>query len=142
MRKLALLLIPLLFVALPLVTNAEKTSEVSKPAVFAVMMYADWCGSCKALDPKVVQAREDAKLDEQDVLFITLDLTDDIAKAQSEKMAAALGITEVYESNAGKTGFMLLINAESGEKLKRVTNKYKADEIAIQIQESIKSVNS
>ena len=140
MRKFLLLLIPFLFVALPLVSYADK--EVAKPAVIAVMMHADWCGSCKSLDPKVTQAREEAKLDEQDVLFVTFDLTDDTTKAQSKMMAAALGIAEVYESNAGKTGFMLLVNAESGDKLARVTNKLKADEIADSILASLKTAKT
>jgi Thioredoxin. len=142
MRKFLYLLIPLLFVALPLVSHAEKDSVAAKPAVYAVMMHADWCGACKALDPKVTQARVEAKLDDKDVLFVTFDLTDDMTKAQSAMMAASMGITEVYESNAGKTGFMLLVNAESGDKLARVTNKLKADEIADRILASLKTVKS
>ena len=82
MRKLLFLLIPLLFIALPFSSHGEETSVTTKPAVYGVLMYADWCGSCKALDPKIRQAREEAKLDIQDVLFVTLDLTDEIAKHQ------------------------------------------------------------
>lgn len=142
MRKLIFLLIPMLFIALPFVSHGEESSTIAKPAVYGVLFYADWCGSCKALDPKVTQAREEAKLDTQDVLFVTLDLTNDTTKHQAAMMAATLGISDVYESNAGKTGFMLLLNAESGEKVAQLTNKMEAADIATRIQETVASVRS
>jgi len=141
MRKLAYLLIPLMFLIVPFVSHSEEMSA-KQPAIYAVMMYADWCGSCKALDPKIEQAREEGMLDAKDVLFITLNLTDESTKLQAEKMAAALGFSEVYEDNAGKTGFMLLIDAESGEQLARITNKNNVEAITSRVQESIKSVQS
>jgi thiol-disulfide isomerase/thioredoxin len=142
MRKLLFLLIPILFIVLPFTSHGEEASSIAKPAVYGVLLYADWCGSCKALDPKITQAREEAKLDTKDVLFVTLDLTDEITKHQAAMMAATLGITDIYEANAGKTGFMLLLDADSGQKLAQVTNKYKSTEIAAKIQESIKAAKS
>ncbi len=142
MRKLLFLLIPRFFLALPFASHSEAASATAKPAVYGVIMYADWCGSCKALDPKITQARKDANLDTQEKLFVTLDLTDDVAKHQSAMMAATLGITDAYEANAGKTGFMLLLDANSGQKLAQVTNKYKPTEIAAKIQETIKAAKS
>jgi len=143
MRKLLFLIIPILFTTVPFVTQAdEKDTTHAKPAVLAVMMYADWCGSCKSLDPKVSQARKKAELDTQDVLFVSLDLTNDTTKAQASMMAAALGISDVYEANAGKTGFMLLLDAETGEKVARLTNKLEAKEIASRIQEALVKIKS
>lgn len=142
MRKLIFLLIPLLFIALPFASHSEEASPVAKPAVYGVLFYADWCGSCKALDPKITQARQDAKLDTMDILFVTLDLTDDVTKHQASLMAATLGISDVYEGNAGKTGFMLLLNAENGEKLSQLTNSLETDVIAVRIQEAVKNVTS
>ena len=142
MRKLIFLLIPMLFIALPFVSHSEESSATTKPAVYGVLFYADWCGSCKALDPKVTQAREAANLDTQDVLFVTLDLTNDTTKHQAAMMAATLGISDVYESNAGKTGFMLLLDAGSGEKVAQLTNKMEATDIATRIQETLASVKS
>lgn len=142
MRKFIFLLIPLLFIALPFTSQGEETSSTAKPAVYGVLFYADWCGSCKALDPKITQARQEAMLDTQDVLFVTLDLTDDVTKHQAALMAATLGISDVYESNAGKTGFMLLLNAENGEKLSQLTKKLEPGDIATRIQEAVKSVKS
>ena len=110
--------------------------------VYAVLMYADWCGSCKALDPKIVQARENDALDEKDVLFITLDLTDETTSHQAAMMAEALDIAEFYETNGGKTGFMVLINSKNGEPISRITKSLDAEGISKHINEAIKTVNS
>ncbi len=142
MRKLIFLLIPILFIAMPLVSHGDKSSTAAKPAVYGVLFYADWCGSCKALDPKVAEARKEAKLDNQDILFVTLNLTDETTKHQATMMATTLGISDLYDSNAGKTGFMLLLNAETGEKLAQLTMKMEVGDIATRIQESVNSVKS
>ena len=141
MRKLVFIMITTLILAIPLVSNAV-SSGGEKPMVYAVMMYADWCGTCKALDPKITQAREIDNLDSKNVLFVNLDLTDETSNHQAAMMAAALGITELYESNAGKTGFMLLINAETGEKISRITNKLDAKSISEHITDAINVVTS
>jgi thiol-disulfide isomerase/thioredoxin len=133
----------MMMLALPLVSYGDDAPPIlTKPAVYGVLFYADWCGSCKALDPKITQAREEAKLDEQDVLFVRLDLTDDTTKHQAAMMAAVMGISDLYESNAGKTGFMLLIDAESGEKLVQLTKKLEVSDIASKIQNSVKTAKS
>ena len=132
----------MLVIFLPFVAHSEEGSTIAKPVVYGVFFYAEWCGSCKTLEPKVAQAREEAELDNQDILFITLDLTDDATKHQASMMAATLGINHVYENNAGKTGFMLLLNAENGEKLAQLTKKMEPDDIATRIQEAVKSVKS
>jgi len=142
MRKLIFLLIPMLFIAMPFISYGDESSTTAKPAVYGVLFYADWCGSCKALDPKVAEARKEAKLDNQDILFVTLNMTDETTKHQAAMMAAALWISDLYESNAGKTGFMLLLNAETGEKLAQLTMKMAVDDIVTRIQDSVNSVKS
>jgi thiol-disulfide isomerase/thioredoxin len=132
----------MMLLALPFVSNGDDVPTSAKPAVYGVLFYADWCGSCKALDPKITRAREEAKLDEQDVLFVRLDLTDDTTKHQAAMMAAVMGISDLYESNSGKTGFMLLIDAESGEKLAQLTQKLEVGDIASKIQSSVKTAKS
>ncbi len=143
MQKFIYLLIPIIFFVLPFTSHsAEEGSSDVKPAVYGVLMYADWCGSCKALDPKISQAREEANLDQQDILFVRWDLTDEVTSHQAKMMAAVLGLSDLYEANAGKTGFMLLVDADSGEKLAQLTTKHEAAEIATKIQASIKSAKS
>ena len=56
-------------------STLEAQAEVSVDApVAAVLVFAEWCPSCKVLDPKVEQVR--ASLDEDAASFIRLDYTD------------------------------------------------------------------
>lgn len=143
MRKLSLLLISFVFLLIPFTSQSEEAQVVeAKPAVYGILMYADWCGACKALDPKIAQAREEADLDSEDILFMRWDLTDETTKHQTLMMASVLGLNKVYAANAGKTGFMLLVDAETGEKLELLTTKYGPTEIADKIQNSIEAANS
>ena len=131
----------ILMLAIPLLTNAD-TDRAKKSIVYAVLMYADWCGSCKTLDPKITQAREKDGLDEKNILFVTLDLTNETTSHQAAMMAEALNITELYESNAGKTGFMMLINSETGEQISRITKSLDTKSISEHMIKAIKTVNS
>ena len=141
MRKQIVLLISLILLILPLASQSEEMSS-SKPTVYAVMMHADWCGACKALAPKIEQARENSDLDSKDVLFITLDLTDETSKNQAAMMASALGFQDLYNNNAGKTGFMVLVNAKTGEKITSITNKLDRNSISEKISDALASIPS
>ncbi len=114
-------------------------SDKGKPKLLAVLFYADWCGSCKALDPKIVKARGKADLDNQDVLFVRLDLTDAASRHQSALLADQLGIGSYYRENAGKTGFLLLADPKSGKPLKRILKDQSDAEIASLIKGYLKS---
>jgi len=138
MRKLSVLFVSLILLSVPFVSQSEEMTS-KKPVVYAVMMHADWCGACKAMGPKITQARGEGELDSKDVLFVKLDLTDEKTKHQAAMMAEILGFSELYKSNAGKTGYMLLIDAETGEKITSVTNKSDVTEIESKINDTIKS---
>ncbi len=114
-------------------------AESDSPAVIGVLFYADWCGSCKALDPKIAQAREQADLDTQPVLFVQLDLTDETTSYQAGLLAQSLGLGEFYDKNAGKTGYMLLVNAKTGKAISRLTKSMDAKAITASISEAIAS---
>jgi len=121
--------LPLLAIVLGLFLTGQSAVAGEGPQAperIAALFYADWCGSCKVLDPKVKEARvelaEDAK-----TLFVTFDLTDDASKAQSAMLAEALGLGSVYKAHGGKTGFMLVVDAEDKSVLHKLT---KTDEVA------------
>lgn len=94
----------------------------SKPTL--VIFYADWCGSCKILEPKLEQAM--GMLENKDALkIVRFDLTDDTTKAKSADMAGENGLTDIYNAHAPKTGFIVM--AQNGQEMGRLT---KSDDVA------------
>jgi thiol:disulfide interchange protein len=112
-------------------------AEQPKAELYVVKFHADWCGSCKILGPQIKKARGKAGLDNSNVLFVKLDLTDATKRNQSALMASALGLAHFYEKNAGKTGFALLVDADNGEIKGRLTKDMNAEAIIQSIQSHI-----
>ena len=91
----------------------------------AVLIYADWCGSCKVLDPKVKEVQSMGNI--PGLEFVTLDYTAKDANAfyvQAE--AAGVGeAVKTYLDGTIKTGQLLLIDVDdkkSYAKLQRLSN--------------------
>jgi len=124
-----------LFLAAAPAAHAEKSS--SQPQTYAVLFYADWCGSCKTLDPKVKEARK--SLSDSPVLFLTFDLTDDGTKHQSAMLAEAIGLDSLYAENGGKTGYLAIVDAASGKVLGKLTKGDSVEVIAAKLRESAQS---
>lgn len=124
-----------LFLAAAPAALAEKPTP--KPQTYAVLFYADWCGSCKTLDPKVKEARK--SLADSPVLFLTFDMTDDATKHQSAMLAEAIGLDTLYVENGGKTGYLAIVDAASGKVLGKLTKGDSAEAIASKLRESAQS---
>jgi thiol:disulfide interchange protein len=117
--------------------NAMMKNDMTAPKVIAALFYADWCGSCQILDPNVKKARGKAGLDSTDVLFITFDLTNEKTRHQSVLLANALGMGDYFAQNEGKTGYLVLFNAESKELVKKIKKDMDAGQIADAIKTNI-----
>ncbi len=103
------------------------------PETIALVFYADWCPACKALDPKVNQVRPEFK--DKSILWVMLDQTDKDSR-QASYLAAALGAADTWKDNAGKTGFVVLVDG----KTKAVVGKLTADQKPEQIRQTLASV--
>ncbi|MCI0387850.1 MAG: thioredoxin domain-containing protein [Acidobacteria bacterium] len=110
-------------------------TKFEPPKVLGVLFYADWCGSCKALEPKLDQVKRGFQ--GQPILFTRFDLTDDFTNDQSARYAALLGLENYYRENAGKTGYMLLIDAQSKKLLGKITKLNSPEEIKTMLTQTL-----
>lgn len=110
-------------------------ASATTPKIIALYFYADWCPNCKLLSPQLAKARKDAALDAQDVLFVTLNLTDKTSIHQSLMLAHALGLEEYVKKQGSGTGYIALINPADKKELSRIDSR--ADSGTIE-----KSINS
>lgn len=108
-----ILLLGFLFGMAPHGANAAAADKI------AILMYADWCGSCKVLDPKIKAVQPE--FERGNILFVRFDLTNEATRHQSDLLAQALGVEELYRRNAGKTGYLTIVDRTSGQSIERIT---------------------
>jgi thiol:disulfide interchange protein len=114
---------------------APSDDEQEMPKVIGVLFYADWCGSCKVLDPKLEAV--EGQLGQKPIVFQRFDMTDEATTYRSKLLANLLGLAEVFERNAGKTGFMLLIDPQTKQVVGRLTKDQSKEELAAEIRRVI-----
>ena len=109
--------------------------EHAQPEVIGVLFYADWCGSCKTLDPKLEQAT--AKLVNKPALLTTFDMTNLATQYQAGQLANALGLADLYQEIGLKTGFMILVDPETGRQIDKISRDDTVDEIVSKIEAAL-----
>lgn len=104
----------------------------------AVLIYADWCSSCKVLDPKIKAAQTALPGGKMPGLeFITLDYTDKNADnfyAQAEA-AGVMDAVKAHFDGTVKTGQLLLVDMDD----QKVVGKVSKDDAAAQIMSALKN---
>ena len=117
--------------------SAKSKQSVDRPAqprLIAVRYHADWCKACSTLAPDFEKLR--ASVQDESVLFVTLDFTDDKSKKQAEYLAAVLNLDGVWQSNGMKTGRVLLIDRAK----KQVVETLLSTDSVRQMQAKLKGV--
>lgn len=115
--------------SVPASERAAVTAPAEDTRILAVMSYADWCGSCKALDPKVKAVQAANTFD--GVAFATIDYTSRDADAFFAD-AETLGVGEAMRTTFSekiKTGKLYLVDLDSGDVIATVDKSM--DEAAI-----------
>ncbi len=136
-RKLKSLftLAALVFITTVADSASKKKLEFSEPEVVGVLFYADWCGKCKVLDPQLKKAT--GSFINQPILLTTFDMTNLSSQFQSGQLAKALNLSDLYQKIGVKTGFMVLVDAESGELIDRVNSADSPEIIASKIKAAL-----
>ncbi|MFQ5799194.1 MAG: thioredoxin domain-containing protein [Bacteroidota bacterium] len=116
--------------------QAEKAAEERAPKIIGLLMYADWCQSCKVLEPKLDKVKKDFK--DKGIFFTRLDMTDEFTIYQSSLYASWVGFEEIFKENEGRTGYMLLIDPNSRKVVGKLVKTQTPDEIRAAIQAALK----
>ena len=117
------------------VTNAANASMETKTK--AVLVYADWCASCKVLDPAVTKAQSMGPL--PGVEFIVLDYTDK-NKSNFYGHAEAAGVEtaiRTFMGDAVKTGQLLLVDVDDEKVITKITKEDAAPVILAKIKSAV-----
>ncbi len=112
-------------------------AEPVKPKVVGVLFYANWCSSCKTLDPKIDAIKKDFA--GQPILFTRVDFTDNFTLEQSDLLAAAMNLGPAYAEQRRRTGFMLLIDAETKQVLGRLAAAQTETDLKAAIEKALRS---
>ncbi|MEM9738388.1 MAG: hypothetical protein AAF829_00840 [Pseudomonadota bacterium] len=107
----------------------EATAPSEDARIVAALSYADWCSSCRALDPKITEARADG--DPEGVHFVVLDYSSRDADAFFAGADTA-GIGEAlrgHYADGVKTGRMILVDLEAGTVVGEISKDMSVAEI-------------
>lgn len=126
-----------LLITLALTLGMLGSAQAVETKVYGVMFYADWCHYCQILDPKLDQVRKD--FEGTAFHFQKIDMTDDSRLYASFNQAKALGLERIVRAYGQGTGFMLLVNARSGEVVDQIVARHSEDQIRQKIRKALGS---
>ncbi|WP_375548690.1 thioredoxin family protein [Oceanicaulis alexandrii] len=113
------LLAALFLILLP--ASAEAGIRTDEPRLVAALFRSNWCGPCKVLEPRYEAVMADyAAAPLERVRFdSSFGRRGVLARRAREE-----GVSQAYEATAGSTGFVLLIDRETGDVLARISMAY------------------
>lgn len=116
---------------------ADNAVKSGTQPLMAIKFHADWCGSCKALNAPLKDLQN--KFDAKSVLFLTLDFTNQTTTHQAKLLAHALGLKDVVQGFAGKTGFVALIRSKNSNVLGKLDKSMSVKDMSAVLNAQLKS---
>ncbi len=118
-------------------TGASKVDAMMDTKTKAVLVYADWCGSCKILDPALKKAQALGAI--PGVEFVVLDYTekndaDFYAQAEAAGVETAV---RTYLDGTVKTGQLLLVDLDDEKVISKVTKTDAVPAIVAKIKDAV-----
>lgn len=121
-------------VGLSLLGRAPSPTGPGTPKLVAVQIHADWC----ARSPEVAPIFTDllTQYGNEPVLFVTLDITDDVRREQAKLLSATLGIPQAFDEPF-QSGMIKLIDRESHRTLAAITGREQSGELEVRIANAL-----
>jgi thiol:disulfide interchange protein len=116
-------------------TETIADAKARAPEVLVVAFHADWCAKCQTLGPKMMQSVF-PEIKAEPYLLVKLDLTDRDSN-QAEYMLSALGLGNLWEQYGRKTGFALVIDAQTKEVLHTINASENPEAMVADIRSAI-----
>ncbi len=112
--------------------NPQVVVAAATPSLVAVQIHADWCARSPAVAP--IFADLLTQYGNESVLFVTLDITDDVRREQAERLADNLGIQQAFDQPF-ESGMIKLIDRESNALLASITGREETAEFEVRLAE-------
>ena len=117
--------------------RSRAESGARSPEVLVVAFHADWCGKCQTLGPKMMKSVFPEIRDEP-YLLVKLDMTDQDSR-QPEYMLSALGLGNLWEEYGRKTGFALVIDAETKQVVETLNASESSEAMVSEVRTAIRN---
>ncbi len=103
--------------------------------IIAVQFYADWCTPSQVV-AKRVKALQEASTD-KNVMFVRLDLTDDARREQAHLLMSSLGCEHIWDTQRGRTGELLLIDAHAMRPISKLNQDDDAERMIVALTQAL-----
>ena len=115
------------------------TSVAEDTEIAAVMIHADWCSSCKIMEPKLREVRNLGPID--GVQFLTIDYTSrdkNAFFATAKSLGVDSAIREAFDGDV-TTGVLLLVDKKTGALVDDLRKELTADALRERISTAAKN---
>lgn len=110
----------------PAATERAGFGQAEQPRLVAAMFRSSWCSACRILEPRVDDVR--AEFADAPIDWVRFNFTWGERDGLRE-LAIAEGIEPLYDQFAGSTGFLVLMDRDSGQVFEIITMRYGRAEI-------------
>lgn len=117
------------FLRADLFGGAEALETVEeRPRLVAATFRSSWCGACRVIEPRIEDVQDEYEEAGAAIDFLRFDFTLGRRDGLRDRAEAA-GIVELFDQLEGRTGFMVIMDRETGDVTEIVTMRYSRQNI-------------
>ena len=111
--------------------------ELSRPKLFAVQVFAEWCEPCAKMEEMAGHLSD--RFDGAPILGIVLDVTDLSTRYHAELLASALNLNALYQEKKGTLGEIYLLDGESKALIETLTEADDFETMSAKVRKALAS---